>query len=338
MEYITLGKTNLFVSRIGFGALPIQRVTDMDEVAAILRTAYEGGINFYDTARLYTDSEEKLGLCFSEMRDDIIFASKTMAPDASSLRHDIETSLENLQTDYIDLYQLHNPPFLPVPGGEDGLYDALLAEKKAGKIRHIGITNHSRKIILEAIHSGLYETVQYPFSYLSDEEDERLVHLCAEKQIGFIAMKALAGGLITNTPAAFAWMQQFENAVPVWGIQKKDEIDHYLALNRYPPHLDKKIKAAIQKDREELCGSFCRGCGYCLPCPAGIPINNANRMSQLLRRSPKEQWLTAEWQEGMMRIEQCTHCGYCSLRCPYGLKPYETLPGQLAEYLTFLEK
>lgn len=337
MEYITMGKTGLMVSRTAFGALPIQRVSDIPEAVSLLRSAYEGGINFFDTARAYSDSEEKLGFAMDEIRKDVIIATKSAARNAGDLKKDLETSLASLQTDYIDLYQVHNPSFVPVPGGADGIYDALLEAKDAGKIRFIGLTNHSRQLAAKAVESGLYDTLQYPLSYLADEGDLSLVRLCAEKDIGFIAMKALSGGLITNIPAAFAWMRQFEEVVPIWGMQRKSELEEFLAFEKNAVLFDDGMRQAIEKDRAELCGTFCRGCGYCLPCPASIPINNANRMSLLLRRSPVAQWLTPEWQELMNRIGDCTRCGICEKRCPYGLKPYETLPANLADYRTFLK-
>jgi len=292
MEYITMGKTGLMVSRTAFGALPIQRVSDVPEAVSLLRSAYEGGINFFDTARAYSDSEEKLGFAMDEIRKDVIIATKSAARNADDLKKDLETSLASLQTDYIDLYQVHNPSFVPVPGGADGIYDALLEAKEAGKIRFIGLTNHSRQLATKAVESGLYDTLQYPLSYLADEGDLSLVRLCAEKDIGFIAMKALSGGLITNIPAAFAWMRQFEEVVPIWGIQRKSELEEFLAFEKNAVLFDDGMRQAIEKDRAELCSAFCRGCGYCLPCPASIPINNANRMSLLLRRSPVAQWLT----------------------------------------------
>ena len=337
MEYISLGHTSLMVSRTAFGALPVQRVSAMSEAVALIRAAYEGGINFFDTARAYTDSEYKLGKAFGQTRRDVIIATKSGARTGEALTRDLETSLGNLQTDYIDLYQLHNPSFVPVPGGEDGLYDALAEAKKSGKIRFLGLTNHSRQLVTEATQSGFYDAVQYPFSYLSDEGDIALVRLCADKDVGFIAMKALAGGLISHVPGAFAWVRQFENVVPIWGIQRMKELEEFLALEKNPPALDEAMRVAIEADRAALAGSFCRGCGYCLPCPANIPINNANRMRELLRRSPPAQWLTEEWQELMGRIEHCTKCGSCGTRCPYGLKPWETLPRHLADYREFLK-
>lgn len=338
MEYIALGRTALIVSRTAFGALPIQRVSDIDEAVSLIHAAYDGGINFFDTARSYTDSEEKLGISLAEFRKDVVIATKSAARTGADLRKDIETSLRNLQTDYIDLYQLHNPSFVPMPGGEDGLYDTLTDLKKEGLVRYIGITNHSRKLACDAIETKLYDTLQYPFSYLADNADIELMKICADTETGFIAMKALGGGLITNIPAAFAWIRQFEGVVPVWGIQKRFELDDFIELERNPAVLDDVLNDAIFRDRKNLCGNFCRGCGYCLPCPANIPINNANRMFQLLRRSPTAQWLTPEWQELMGRIKNCTKCGICAKRCPYGLKPYETLPKHLKDYKSFVKR
>lgn len=338
MEYIVLGKTDLVVSRTAFGALPIQRVADRAEAVAIIRAAYDGGINFFDSARAYSDSEEKLGHALAEFRKDVVIATKSAARTGDDLRKDLEASLYALGTDYIDLYQLHNPSFVPLPGGDDGLYDALDALRKEGKLRYIGFTNHSRKLACDAIDTGLYSTIQYPFSYLADIADIELMKICADTETGFIAMKALAGGLITNIPAAFAWIRQFENVIPIWGIQKRFELDDFLELEQNPSVLDEILNESILRDRKMLCGNFCRGCGYCLPCPANIPINNANRMSQLLRRSPVAQWLTPEWQELMGRIKDCTKCGLCAKRCPYGLKPYETLPKHYKDYRTFLKR
>jgi len=336
VEYVALGKTGLMVSRTAFGALPIQRIESREEAASLVLSAWEAGINFFDTARSYSDSEAKLSLAFSEIRSDVLIATKSATRTGVELQKDLETSLLELQTDYIDLYQLHNPSFLPVPDGADGIYNALLAAKRSGLIRSFGITNHSIAIAREAVTSALYDCLQYPFSLLSDEQDIQLMNDCVASGMGFIAMKALAGGLLTHIPAAFSWIRQFEEVVPVWGIQRKVELDELLSLEANPPVFDKDMQDVVESERAQLSGSFCRGCGYCLPCPVGIPINNANRMKQLLRRSPVSQWLTDEWQELMSRIEDCTHCGACAQRCPCGLKPYETLPDHLRDYKTFL--
>ena len=212
-----------------------------------------------------------------------------------------KNSLEKLQTDYIDLYQFHNPAFCPKPGDGSGLYEAALEAKEQGKIRHIGITNHRIAVAKEAVLSGLYETLQFPFSYLASEEEVELVELCRQKEVGFIAMKGLAGGLIHNSASAYAFMcqPQFAHVEPIWGIQREWELDEFLSYQEQAPELNEALLAEIQKDKDQLAGEFCRGCGYCMPCPAGIEINNCARMSLMLRRAPQEAWLSEEWQEKM---------------------------------------
>ncbi len=331
MVSVTLGKTGITVNKNGFGALPIQRVTD-EEAVRILRKAYEGGVTFFDTARFYTDSEHKLGLAFEGMREKIIIATKTAAARAEDFWNDLNTSLTQLRTDYIDIYQFHNPSFCPKPGDGTGVYEAMLKAKKEGMIRHIGITNHRLAVAHEAVDSGLYETLQFPFCYLATEEDIELVTKCQTAGMGFIAMKALSGGLITNSAAAYAFEAQFENVLPIWGVQRESEMDEFLSYIDNPPVMTEELKRLIDADRGQLQGDFCRGCGYCMPCPAGIEINNCARMSLLLRRSPSELQLTPKVQEKMAMIENCLHCGQCKSKCPYHLDTPTLLQKNLADY------
>jgi len=328
---VRLGKTDIVVNKNGFGALPIQRISD-DDAVYLLRKAYEGGIRFFDTARAYSDSEHKVGLAFEGMRKEVYIATKTGASTGEAMKKDLEKSLETLKTDYIDIYQFHNPAFCPKPGDESGLYDAALEAKKEGKIRHIGITNHRLSVAWEAVESGLYETLQFPFCYLATDKEEALVEACRQKDIGFIAMKALSGGLITNSAAAYAHAAQYENVLPIWGVQRERELDEFLTYVKEPVAMTEEMKALIEKDRAELCGEFCRGCGYCMPCPVGIEINNCARMSLLLRRSPSSVQLTDEVQKKMMLIEQCIGCGQCKSKCPYGLDTPNLLKKNLADY------
>lgn len=336
MQKMTLGRTGLKISRTGFGALPIQRVS-FDEAAALLNRAVDGGITYIDTARAYTDSEEKIGRALSGRRSEFHIATKTHAKTADAMVKDLETSLKLLKTDVIDVYQFHNPPFVPLPGGEDGLYDAAVRAREAGKIRFIGITQHSIERAEQAVESGLYDTIQYPFNHLATEREIALVRRCAEKNVGFVAMKALSGGLVTDARLPFAYLSQFENAVPIWGFQRMEELEQLLNLSEHPVGMSDEVRALIAKDRAELVGSFCRSCGYCMPCPVGIQINQANRMKQLLGRAVWQSYVTPYWQREMARIEDCIHCGECAKRCPYELKPYETLPGQLAYYREFVK-
>ncbi len=326
-----LGKTGIETPQNAFGALPIQRVSD-DEAVRILRKAYDGGMTYFDTARAYTDSEHKLGLAFEGMRDKITIATKTGAVTAEGFWKDLEETLSQLKTDHVDLYQFHNPSFCPKPGDESGIYDAALKAKEQGKILHIGITNHRLSVAKEAVESGLYETLQFPLSYLSDEKDEALVELCKKNDVGFLAMKALSGGLITDSAAAYAYIAQFDNVVPLWGIQKEAELDEWLSYMDNPPVMTDGIRSFIDKEKRETAGDFCRGCGYCMPCPAGIEINMCARMALLLRRAPSASWLNRTWQEKMSKIDDCMHCNACRSKCPYGLDTPKLLEKNLYDY------
>ena len=269
MNTVRLGKTEIVVNKNGFGALPIQRISD-EEAVKIVRTAYDRGVTFFDTARFYTDSEHKLGLALSDVRSQVYISSKTAAVKPEDFWKDLDTTLTNLKTDYLDIYQFHNPSFCPKPGDDSGVYECMLEAKKQGKIRHIGITNHRLAVANEAIESGLYETLQFPFCYLATEDDIALVRACKEKDMGFIAMKALSGGLITNSAAAYAFEAQYDNVLPIWGVQRMSEMEEFLSYIDCPPQMTDEIRAVIEHDRKELMGEFCRGCGYCMPCPAGI--------------------------------------------------------------------
>ncbi|MGN0830433.1 MAG: aldo/keto reductase, partial [Candidatus Ornithospirochaeta sp.] len=289
------------------------------------------------TARVYTDSEEKLGYATSSFRDKIYIATKTAAKNGEDLKKDLETSLSLLKTDYIDIYQFHNPPFCPKPGDGTGLYEAMLEAKKEGKIRHIGITNHRLGVAKEAIESGLYETLQFPFSYISGEKEMELLSMCRERGMGFIAMKGLAGGLLNNSRVCYAFMSQFDNVLPIWGVQRERELDEWLSYNDNPPVMDEEVKSIIEKDRKELSGDFCRGCGYCMPCPMGIQISECARMIQMIRRSPSEGQLGAEAQAMMANIHNCVKCGKCMDKCPYSLPIPTLLEKNLEDYEAIIE-
>ena len=305
MDMVTLGSTGITVNKNGFGALPIQRISQEDAVY-LARKAYRAGIRFFDTARAYTDSEVKLGEAFDGIRTEVYIATKTAAQNAEDFWKDLHTSLTNLRTDYIDLYQFHNPAFCPKPGDGSGLYEAMQEAKAKGMIRHIGITNHRLEL--------------------------ELVNKCKAANMGFIAMKGLSGGLITNSAAAYAFEAQYDGVLPIWGVQRESELDQFLQCIREGVELTDERKATIERDRKELCGEFCRGCGYCMPCPAGIEINQCARMSLMLRRAPAAAWLTEEWQQKMHQIENCRHCGHCMSKCPYGLNTPELLQANYKDY------
>ena len=334
MEKIRLGRTELMVSRSGFGALPIQRIS-FEDTKDILRKAYESGINFFDTARGYSDSEEKVGYALSDVRKNIIIATKSHAENKKTLLEHLETSLKNLNTDYIDIYQIHNPEVLPNPEDPDGTYAGVLEAKKKGLIRYIGITNHSISNAMKAAESNLYDTIQFPLNSLSSEEDLKLIQLCKDKDLGIIAMKAMSGGLITNVASTFAFLRQFDNLVPIWGIQKMKELEEFINLEKNPPKLDEQMWGIIEKDRSELAGEFCRGCGYCLPCPAGIDIPNQARISLMMNRSPYAEFLEDSYKEKMNLINNCINCGHCKSHCPYKLDTPNLLKRELKKYNEF---
>jgi len=336
MDKIRLGRTNLMVSRSSFGALPIQRVS-FDEAKRILLTAYENGMNFFDTARSYSDSEEKIAYALGPVRKNIIIATKTLAKDAATLNEQLAKSLNTLKTDYIDIYQLHNPPKMPGSEDADGLYAALVKAREKGWVRFVGISSHRQDVSTAALETGLYDTLQYPLNCLSSDEDVRICQLAKQLNVGFIAMKAMSGGLLLNARAAFAYLRQFDHVVPIWGVQRESELAEIMDLEKNPPEMDDDIRGTIEADRRELGGNFCRACGYCLPCPAQIPIPMAARMGLLLRRMPWQQFRSEEWQQNMSRIENCEECGHCREHCPYGLDTPKLLRQMLKTYREFLK-
>lgn len=335
MKTVTLGSTGICVPQNAFGALPVQRVMK-DQAVALLRRARSGGITFFDTARAYSDSEEKLGLAFGGHWDGIYVATKTAALTPEDFWRDLETSLSLLKTDHIDIYQFHNAAQCFRPGDGTGMYECMLEAKKQGKIRHIGATAHRIGIAEEIIGSGLYETLQFPFSYISSEREQALAEKCRRANMGLIAMKGLAGGLIRRSDAAFAFISQFENVLPIWGIQRERELDEWLDFFKTPAVMTDELRSFIETERRELTGEFCRGCGYCMPCPAGIEINNCARVSLMLRRAPSAAWLTPDMQEKMKRIEGCLHCGRCASKCPYGLDTPALLQKNYEDYKNVL--
>ncbi|MCL1829339.1 MAG: aldo/keto reductase [Oscillospiraceae bacterium] len=338
MEKIQLGKTGLMASRASFGGLPIQR-REMDDAVKILRRAYDNGITLFDTAAHYTDSQEKMGKALSDVRHDIIFATKSHHDTKELVTKSIEDSLRQLKTDYIDIFQFHNPPVLPDPEDQNGIFAAALEAKKKGYVRHIGLSLHPTDLAFKAIESGAFETLQYPFSYLSTEKEQELVRkTTADCNMGYIAMKGMAGGLLTNIRACYAFIKQFKGVVPIWGIRTMQELEEWLAVIEEDPDFDDELLAVIEKDRKELGDSFCRSCGYCMPCPAGIEIRSCARMDRLMRRAPWKEFGSALWREKMDRIKDCTECGQCLPKCPYNIDIPNILKFMLDDYNRYYEE
>ena len=330
MQQYTLGKTNITVPKNAFGALPIQRV-DSETAVRLLRKAYEGGMRFFDTARAYTDSESKLGKAFEGIRDKIYIASKTMAKTPDQFFPDLEATLGYLKTDHLDLYQLHNARVCYRPGDGTGMYECMLEAREKGLIDHIGITTHRISVAEEIIESGLYETLQYPFSYLSTEREIALAEECRKKGMGFIAMKGLSGGLLTNARVCMAFMNEYP-VLPIWGIQRESELDEWLSFFKEDAVMTDEVKAVIEADRASFSGDFCRSCGYCEPCTVGIVIHQCARMSQMIRRAPSKAWTDEHWQKEMAKIENCVDCGLCKSRCPYELDTPNLLRKNYKDY------
>ncbi|MCL2571288.1 MAG: aldo/keto reductase [Defluviitaleaceae bacterium] len=331
MRQTIFGKTGLKVGRTGFGCIPIQRIP-YDESTAILRKAYESGITVYDTANGYTTSEDRIGTALSDVRDNIVLCTKSGAAAPDSLLANLDNSLKMMRTDYIDVFQFHNPTFVPRPGGQDGLYDALSKARTQGKVLFIGISSHKLSLAMEAVESGLYDTLQFPFSYLSTDQELALIAHCNRHNVGILAMKGLCGGILSNAKAAFAFLRQYDSVVPIWGIQKMDELEEFLSYEEDPPRLDDQLQKVIDQDRSKLLGSFCRACGYCLPCPANIPIPMAARMEFLMGRMIRDQFLSEDWQKNMSNIDKCIKCGKCAAKCPYELNVPELLKDQKEKY------
>jgi len=337
LKQVRLGRTNLVVGRMGFGCIPIQRIS-YEESTALLRKAYENGVTLFDTANGYTTSEERIGIALSDVRKNIVLATKSPPVPPDALMANIENSLKMMKTDYVDIFQLHNPSKTHRPDDEDGVYDTLLRAKREGKIRFISLSNHSAEVSANAVKSGLFDTLQYPICSLSSVEELGLIELCRKYDVGVIAMKGMAGGLLSDARAAFAFLAQYENVVPIWGIQHMWELDEFIELEKNPPEMTDEIRAIIENDKKTLGDSFCRACGYCMPCPEGIQIGMSARMTLLVRRMPSENFFSKVWKENMDRINNCRECGHCREKCPYKLNPPEILRRQLKEYNELYEK
>ena len=320
MEYRILGKTGLRVSRIGFGGIPIQRI-DAEGTRALMQALVEKGVNYIDTARGYTVSEEYLGYGLEGIRDKFVLATKSMSRDKESMARDIETSLANLRTDYIDLYQLHNPKLeeLDVIFSENGAIQALRQAKAEGKIGHIGITAHSAAVFEKALEYDEIETVMFPYNIV-ESQGEKLIARCREKNVGFICMKPLAGGAIEDGRLALRYILANDNVtVAIPGMAEVKELEQNLAAAEDTAPLTEEEKAAFEKVRAELGQNFCRRCNYCAPCAAGINIPSVFLFQGYLRRYGLAGWARERYATLPVKASACVQCGACETRCPYQL-------------------
>ena len=317
-----LGNTGLFMNRIGLGGIPIQRVTK-EEAIEIIRCAIGKGVNFIDSARGYTCSEEYIGEAAKEYRKDVIIATKSMARTYEQMKKDIEISLNNFQTDYIDLYQMHNvknhDEFMKILA-DDGAYKALLEAKAEGKIRHIGITAHSQdllKLLLNSEYVNKIETIQFPFNFVENDGLE-LLRLAKQKGIGTIAMKPLAGGAIDKGSVALKWLMNVpELDVAIPGMGSIDEVNDIFSFDSCA--LNEEEHMYIAKLRKDLDGKFCHRCGYCLPCTKGIDIPGTMTLERYYLYYNLKEWAVTRYFNAKVLPSACINCGACVKRCPYNL-------------------
>ncbi len=333
MEYITLGKTGLRVSKMGFGGIPIQRVT-AEEAKALLEAVESAGVNYIDTARGYTVSEELIGQAIEGRRDKFVLATKSMARDREAMAKDIETSLGNLRTDYIDLYQIHNPSVQQLeqvcaPGGA---LEALLEAKEAGRIGHLGLTAHSLEVFQRALELDWVETVMFPYNIVENQGAD-LMEQAAEKNVGFIGMKPLAGGAIEDAALALRYIAANPHvSVVIPGMYAPGEVAQNAAAVADAAPLSQEEQDRMEQIRKELGTSFCRRCNYCAPCTVGISIPNAFLFHGYLSRYGLADWARSRYEAMPAKAGDCVECGACEERCPYQLPIREMLKKTAADF------
>lgn len=335
MKYTTLGKTGLNCAVVSFGGIPIQR-SDAENTLAVVDKMLEHGMNFIDTARAYTVSEEYLGAALEGRRDRFILATKSMARDREGMANDIETSLRNLRTDYIDLYQFHNVPMkdLQTVFSDTGAYQALTEAKAAGKIGHIGITTHSLDVLRELVehYADRIETVMFPYNIVETQGHDVLA-AAREKGIGTIAMKPMAGGNLEDWRLALRFIAASGVCdISIPGMGSPEEVDRNAAVADDLSSLTKEELEQCQAVRQELGSHFCRRCGYCAPCTAGIDIPGNFLMANYLRRYGLADWAKARYQALSRHASDCTQCRLCEFRCPYDLPIREMLAQVAADF------
>jgi predicted aldo/keto reductase-like oxidoreductase len=330
LKETVLGKTGLKVQRLGFGGIPIQRVSE-EEAIAIVRRCYELGINYFDTARGYTVSEERIGKALEGVREKVIIATKSGCRTRDEVLKELETSLRNLRTDYIDVYQLHGVSSKEVwdqVRAPKGALEALCEARDQGKIRHLGITSHDPKLMLGIVTEGIFETLLIPYNFLATLSGEDLLPLCRKLGVGTIIMKPFGGGAFTNTATALKFLLADRNVnVVVPGMMTVQEVEENVAVAIGSHRLTVEDHRLIEKDRKELGGEYCRGCDYCQPCPQKIPISFVLRTeTQFLRRMGWSPHLEGQLHVAEELVPTCRKCGECESRCPYHLLIRELLP------------
>jgi len=333
IKRLSLGSSDLRVTEVGIGSIPFQRL-DTSEAVRLVNYGLDRGVNFIDSARGYGASEERIGRAIKGRRQEVVLASKSPARDAADMREALETSLRLLGVECIDLYQIHNASndeAYEKAIGSGGALEALVAACEAGMVREIGLTSHSLDVALRAAESGHFSTIMYPLNFVAMEAVDRLIPLCQERGIVFIAMKPMAGGLLDRADLALGYLGQFPDAIKLVGIQKTDEIDEIVGLAERGFPLSPEAHVEMAQMRKELGTSFCRRCGYCLPCPEGINISSALSFAAMWRRVNVEKIIDRE-RDNMERARSCTACEECVARCPYTLPIPDLIREQLAFY------
>jgi len=321
MEKFRLGRTGLMVSRIGLGGIPIQRVTE-DKAIAVVKHCLELGINYIDTANGYTTSEERIGKAIAGSRNSVILASKSMARTNEELEAHVQSSLKRFDVDFIDLYQFHNVSDLNTLDkilSQNGLITVLERAKKEGKIKHIGITSHQIDTAKAAIQTDRFETIMFPFNFVTCEPATELLPLAREHDVGFIAMKPLSGGRLTDINLVFKYLLQFPDVLSIPGIEKITEIEEIVKVAESNLPITKNEIDRMEQIRKETGNRFCRRCDYCQPCTAGIPISGVLFMPTIMLDVPKDRWFSGRLAELVAQTESCTDCGECEEKCPYHL-------------------
>jgi predicted aldo/keto reductase-like oxidoreductase len=333
MKYIDFGKTGMKVSEIGFGGIPIIRLPK-EEAVKVLRHSLDRGITFYDTANAYKDSEEKMGVAFRGIRDQVIIATKTLRRDAESATEQLENSLRMMKTDYIDLYQLHQVAreeefqAITAPGGS---LEAVLRAKEAGKVRHIGVTSHSLQMAIKLVKTGLFSSIQFPFNFIESDASKELFPLALEQDMGILVMKPFAGGVIDNADIAFKYLRQYPDAIPIPGYDSEEKVDQIVSIYERENQVNEQDLATFDDYRQKLGKAFCRRCEYCMPCPNGVRITMAMGYPIFVSRmGPK---VATEFARiPMDSVVNCTECGECLPKCPYELPIPEVLKRNYALY------
>jgi len=334
MKTIRLGKTGLEVSRVGFGGIPIQRLAE-DEAIKVVQRCLDLGITFLDTANGYATSEERIGKAIAGRREQVIIATKTGARDRATAQEHLELSLTRLNTDYIDIWQFHNVSTFEAYEqvlGPSGAMEAAQEALRASKIRHIGLSSHSMDVALKAIPSGHFETIQFPFNFVTNEAATELIPLAQEHDIGFISMKPMAGGLLDNAVLAFKYLLKFDSIVPDPGIEKIEEIEEIIGIVQGPWELTSQERQEIERIRTQVGTRFCRRCGYCQPCPQGVSIVPIMNLRSFCKRLHAERLFTGWIARAVESVENCIECGECEDKCPYHLPIREMIVENMELY------